>query len=147
MAAAVLGSMAIVAEASQVRVVRRWLRGLLGAEHPACYDSELLGSELVTNAIEHSDSGQFGPGGTPGTVHITVLALDGAVRVEVTDAGSATSVPQIADPATYATSGRGLRMVRDLTGGRCGTHTHEGGRTVWFELPHPPALTPNGDRP
>lgn len=147
MGAALLGSVVVPAEASRVGVVRRWLRGVLGAGHPVCYEVELLGSELVTNAIVHSDSGWPGPDGRPGGVHIAVLALDGAVRVEVTDAGSATSVPEMADPATCATSGRGLRMVHDLTGGRCGTHTGGTGRTVWFELPHPPAIVPNGEHP
>jgi hypothetical protein len=42
---------------------------------------------------------------------------------------------------------RGLRMVYDFSGGRCGARTDDGGRTVWFELAHPPVIIPNGDRP
>jgi anti-sigma regulatory factor (Ser/Thr protein kinase) len=146
MGAAVLGAVVVSAEVSQVRVVRRWLRGVLGGGHPACYEAELLGSELVTNSIVHSDSGLSGEDGEPGVVSVVVLAVDRAVRIEVTDAGSATSIPRMADPGVCATSGRGLRMVHDLTGGRCGTRADDVGRTVWFELPHPSASVPNGDR-
>jgi anti-sigma regulatory factor (Ser/Thr protein kinase) len=147
MSGVVLGSVVVGAEASQVGLVRRWLRGVLGTDHPVCGEAELLGSELVTNAILHSDSGLGGDDGELGTVSVAVLALDGFIRVEVTDAGSAVGVPEMVEPSLCATSGRGLRMVYDFTGGRCGARTDDGGRTVWFELAHPPVITPNGDRP
>lgn len=150
MAGAVLGTIDIPAETSQVRTARHWLRGLLGEDHPVAFEVELLGCELVTNSILHSDSAKPDDHGRPGTVSITVLALDqDAIRVEVTDAGSARNTPWSANLGTYATGGRGLHLLREITGGRCGTRTDEASRTVWFQLgPHSAStITPNGDRP
>lgn len=147
MAATVLGTIEIPAEPGQVRTARHWLRGLIGTDHPAAFEVELLGCELITNSILHSDSGSLDDTGSPGTVSIIVLALDHAIRVEVTDAGSEHSTPHVVDTATYATSGRGLHLLHEITGGQCGTRTDETGRTTWFQLNHHPAITPNGDRP
>jgi anti-sigma regulatory factor (Ser/Thr protein kinase) len=54
----------------------------LGQHHPCVDAAVLLCSELVTNAVLHSDSGQPG-----GTVTVVVLSLAGAVGVEVIDNG------------------------------------------------------------
>ncbi|MEW2352194.1 ATP-binding protein [Spirillospora sp. NPDC029432] len=126
MAQTLLGTVVVPGEECQVRVVRRWLRGVLGDGHPACHDAELLGSELVTNAILHADAGP---------VSVAVLAVDGVIRVEVTDAGAGVSAPQVVEAGGCATSGRGLRMVHVLSGGRWGSRNGDGRRTVWFELP------------
>jgi hypothetical protein len=34
-------------------------------------------------------------------------------------------------------SGRGLRIVDELTGGRWGTYAGDSGRVVWFAMPLP----------
>lgn len=133
---ALLGATDVPAEPRQVKNVRHWLRGLLGEEHPVLFEAELLGSELVTNAIVHSDSARLKGHGRPGTVSIVVRALGQAVRVEVTDAGSARCSPRLLDAGTDAIDGRGLRLLQEITGGRCGTWSHEKGRTVWFHLEH-----------
>lgn len=135
----VLGTIEIAAEACRVRAARHWLRELLGEDHPAVFEIELLGSELITNSILHSDSGRLDDHGRPGTVSIVVHALGPAVRVEVTDAGSARDAPHMVDIGPDALNGRGLHLLRDITGGRCGMWTHEAGRTVWFQLGHTPA--------
>jgi anti-sigma regulatory factor (Ser/Thr protein kinase) len=61
---------------------RRLTRRLLGDDHPATETAVLLVSELVTNSVMHSRSGQ--PGGT-----VTVALCDGAagVLIQVRDDG------------------------------------------------------------
>jgi anti-sigma regulatory factor (Ser/Thr protein kinase) len=144
-AAVVLGSIDVPAEPGRVRAARHWLRDLLGKDHPAVFEVELLGSELITNAVLHSDSARLDDHGRPGIVSIVVLAVGQAIRVEVTDAGSARNAPHLVDAAADAISGRGLRLVQEITGGRCGTRTNGTSRTVWFELDGPPAVTSIGD--
>src|SRR5215472_15405427 len=79
--AARLASLTLPGQASQVGVVRRWLTGLV-AGLPAAADIVLAASELVANAVCHSDSAR--QGGTF-TIHVAIRAE--LVRVEVTDAG------------------------------------------------------------
>ncbi|GAA2087671.1 ATP-binding protein [Actinomadura alba] len=136
----VLGSIDFPAEAHQVRTARHWLRELLGKNHPAVSEVELLGSELITNSILHSDSARLDECGRPGFVSVTVLSTSQTIRVEVTDAGSASSIPRLVDGGPDAVSGRGLRLLREITGGRYGMRTHEAGRTMWFELDCSPAV-------
>jgi anti-sigma regulatory factor (Ser/Thr protein kinase) len=143
-AAVVLGTIDVPAEAGRVRAARHWLRDLLGNDHPAIFEVELLGSELISNAVLHSDSARLDDHGRPGIVSIAVLAIGQSIRVEVTDAGSARNAPRLVDAGAEATSGRGLRLVQEVTGGRYGTRTHGTSRTVWFELDRAPAVT-NGD--
>ena len=78
----------------------------------------LLVSELVTNAVVH------GPGGTSSMVLLHADARDGALHVDVADAG---------DGFAVAERGVGLRLLDSLAAswgvdGRRGTR-------VWFELP------------
>jgi anti-sigma regulatory factor (Ser/Thr protein kinase) len=143
-AAVVLGSIDVPAEACRVAAARHWLRDLLGTDHPAVFEVELLGSELITNAVLHSDSARIDDHGQPGIISIVALAVGHYIRVEVTDSESAREAPHVIDADTDAISGRGLRLVQEITGGRYGTHTHGGNRTVWFELDSTPAV-PNGD--
>src|SRR5690606_22409875 len=58
------------------RFVRKHLDG-----HPRLDDAVLAVSELVTNAVRHSASGDGG------TVTVALAEIPGAVRVEVTDGG------------------------------------------------------------
>jgi len=66
----------------QVRRARSFVGQVLGG-CPAADDAILLTSELVTNAITHTASGQGGK------VMVTVYRADTRVRVEVRDDGSA----------------------------------------------------------
>ncbi len=86
--------------------------------------AELVVSELATNAIKHTRSGQPG-----GMLWVTVTVFDTAVRLSVTDQGSSTvPVAHVADDC--AEGGRGLllmaMMVKDW-----GHHHERSYCTVW----------------
>lgn len=109
----------------QVKHAREFVARALGA-CPAADEVILLTSELVTNAIKHTASGDGG--------HFTVTVYRAGTwaRVEVRDAGSATkptAVPHMAE----AESGYGLGLV-DLLATRWGYAGGGRGRVVWFEL-------------
>ena len=108
--------------ADQVPQARRYLAALLSG-HTSAEDAALCLTELVSNAILHSRSGQ--PGGT-----FTVrVAAGSAVCVEVHDQGG----PWVTHPDPDGARGRGLVIVASLaddsgiTGGRSG-------RTAWFTM-------------
>ena len=109
---------------------------MFAADHADISDGiVLLGCELITNAIRHSDSARLGEDGRPGRVTIVVLETGDLPRVEVIAAGSAHRAPRMVDHAPESTSGRGLRIVDELTGRRWGTHVDDSGQTVWFAVP------------
>jgi serine/threonine-protein kinase RsbW len=118
----------------QVGAVRRFVAALLDGS-PFCADAVLIGSELVTNALLHSRSGN--PGGLV-TVQVTRWRL--GVRIAVTDQGSPNS-PVIRDAGPgrqMAESGHGLYMVCHLAE-HLGWHDDASGRTVHAILgQHPP---------
>src|SRR5450631_1280207 len=89
----------------QIGVLRQWLASLL----PPCTAREdvlLVATELGTNAIRHTASGQGGSFKAEVTWHGPV------VRVAVTDAGAPLGPRAIDDP--MAESGRGLLVVDSL---------------------------------
>ncbi|MBF8190643.1 ATP-binding protein [Nonomuraea sp. K274] len=89
----------------------------------------LLLSEVVTNAIAHSDSGR-----TPdGKVTVQITRMDATVQAEVTDAGSSTTTPAVRTPTLDDDGGRGLWLV-DLLADEWGSQHDETGGTVWFRL-------------
>lgn len=135
MAAVILGSLDIVARPAEVAPARHWLRKLLGGEHATIMDDVvLMACEAITNSIRHSDSGIQREKDEPGRVTLLVLASESTMRVEVIDAGSRRSVPEMSGDAPDAVGGRGLHLVDALSEGRWGTYSHEEGRTVWFEI-------------
>ncbi|WP_275410790.1 ATP-binding protein [Sinosporangium siamense] len=114
----------------QVAWVRRWVHEFLDLECVAAETSEvivLLTSELVTNAVVHSHSGDG---------EVTVL-LDlnhehARIRLDVIDNGPAVVVaPVCEDPDREG--GRGLALVDGLAD-RWGGYLDEHGTGVWFEL-------------
>jgi anti-sigma regulatory factor (Ser/Thr protein kinase) len=120
------------ADLPAVAEVRRLLR-----EHlrewgvPAlCDTGELLATELVTNALQHT---------TEGAVLTATLvpgrAAGERLRVEVYDAlARRPRLPvQAAAPDEQGTSGRGLFLVQALADG-WGAHARGKGKVVWFEL-------------
>ncbi|MFC6578927.1 ATP-binding protein [Planomonospora parontospora] len=111
--------------------VREWARGSLSGHLPApvLEDLLLLLSELVTNAVVHSDSGRT----AGGRVTVRLAMSPGAVRVEVTDDGSAAGVPAVQVPEPEDDGGRGLWLV-DLLATEWGHHRDEAGGSVWFRL-------------
>lgn len=110
----------------EVAEVRRLLREHLqtwGA--PGLADTaELLTSELVTNALVHTDRG----------AELTATLTGGPVRrlrVEVYD--FVTRHPKMRKASDHAASGRGLLLVQALAD-TWGVRPHGVGKIVWFEL-------------
>jgi anti-sigma regulatory factor (Ser/Thr protein kinase) len=119
-------------QARSVAETRAFVAKTLGPQHTCCDVAVLLCSELVTNAVLHTDSGQPG-----GTVTIVVLRLADAVRVEVIDHGSASSTPVVKGPVVQgevlASDGHGLFLVDQLADS-WGYVLDQVGTTVWFQL-------------
>jgi serine/threonine-protein kinase RsbW len=120
-------------QADQVRAARRWTADLL----PECdqlADVLLLVSELCTNAIAHTRSGEAG-----GRFGVTVEWTRESVRVVVDDQGSSTAPtidPRAGDPTRTDEadeSGRGLRLV-DRLATDWGTASRPGRRWVWADV-------------
>lgn len=84
-------------------------------------DTELLTSELVTNAILHARS----------SARVEIEYDGGPVRVSVCDSSS--SPPRLRDYGTQAVTGRGLLLV-DRIAHRWGVEQGDGGKCVWFEV-------------
>ncbi len=109
--------------ADQVARARRFVSALVAGSAVAD-DLTLCTSELVTNAIEHSRTGE--PGG-----HFTVSVTLGVigVRVEVTDQGG----PWAARDDQDGLRGRGLTIVSALAASS-GISGDDSGRTAWCLL-------------
>ncbi|WP_428985409.1 ATP-binding protein [Streptomyces globosus] len=85
--------------------------------------AELLATELVTNALVHTEYG----------AEVTVRLAGGRLRVEVGDGAPGRPRPYVpvVDDATH---GRGLALVEALAAA-WGVETGTGrGKVVWFEL-------------
>ncbi|WP_275557982.1 SpoIIE family protein phosphatase [Streptomyces sp. 5-6(2022)] len=106
-----------VARARAVGQMREW-----GLE-TAGYVTELVVSELVTNAVRH--------GGTPIELR---LIRDRSLICEVFD-GSSTA-PHLRRARVFDEGGRGLMLVAQLTQ-RWGTRQTPGGKLIWCEQPLP----------
>ena len=92
-------------------------------------EAELVTTELVTNALRHA---------TPlsdRTVRIHWKARGNCVEIEVSDGGSDTE-PVPAARAVWATSGRGLRIVRSIAH-EWGVQRDDKQTTVWAALGGP----------
>lgn len=125
------GSAAAVADARHF--VRDVLVDVVGGLPDALVDdAQICASELVTNAVTHTDSGQPG-----GKLTVRLEVADRHVHIEVIDQGSAT------DPTINGTSGedglhgRGLLICAAL--GTYGSCQDGGGCRVWVDLPRPAA--------
>ncbi|MFJ6632721.1 SpoIIE family protein phosphatase [Streptomyces sp. NPDC091376] len=102
------------------RQLRRW-----GLDHLAD-STELVVSELVTNAIRHSS----------GTIGLRIIRHE-ALTCEVTDTSN--SHPRLRHPHTTDENGRGLHLVSQLTR-RWGTRHTPDGKLVWAEQHLTPKL-------
>lgn len=92
-------------------------------------EAELVTTELVTNSLRHAS-----PLGDR-TVRIHWKTRGNCVEVEVSDGGAETK-PVPATRAVWATSGRGLRIVRSLAH-EWGVQQDEKQTTVWAALGGP----------
>ena len=126
-------SLTLPGHAEQVPRARAFIATALAARGLCDEVACLLGSELVTNAVRHSDSRLPG-----GTVTVTVTEARGEILVAVTDDGGPTwpVIREGQDPC--AEDGRGLVLVAQLST-RWGYHRGEGRLTTWFQVPAEPA--------
>jgi serine phosphatase RsbU (regulator of sigma subunit) len=83
--------------------------------------AQLLLTELVSNAVRHSDE----------SFVVAVRISDRRLRVDVVDTSE--RMPVMRRPEAAATEGRGLRLV-DVLSSAWGVDLVERGKAVWFEL-------------
>lgn len=117
--------------AENVQQGRRFIADVLGRHWPRLDDVLTLASELASNAVRHTASGDGGHF----DITVAVCAVGSRVRIQVTDQGGS-SVPrpgEIGDDPVLFTGGRGLRIVEVLAD-RWGHDGDELGRVVWFEI-------------
>ncbi|MGW6890867.1 ATP-binding protein [Streptomyces chartreusis] len=107
------------------RALREWLRHWGRPGQPDI--AELLTSELVTNALVHTDRDAV----------LTATVGPEGLRVEVRDFVTRLPRPRVPN-ADDGTSGRGLILVQSLADA-WGVRTHAVGKAVWFELDAGPA--------
>lgn len=110
----------------QVAHARAIVREMLGADHALLEDVLLMTSELTTNALRHSASGD-----EEGTLALSVSCTDRWVRVMVRDEGS-TEFPRVLQAGTGAVGGRGIALV-DRLSARWGFTSEPNSTGVWFE--------------
>ena len=130
--ATVLASLSVPGRPERVAEVRRFVRRALGDASPLAETAVLLASELATNAVLHSASGQPG-----GSATVLITEIGGGVRVEVADEGSDHCAPVVRGDI-YASEGHGLFLVQSLAD-QWGYVRDETGTTVWFWLSYPAA--------
>ncbi|MFJ9580442.1 ATP-binding protein [Streptomyces sp. NPDC101191] len=99
--------------------------------------AELLTSELVANAVEHT------PGDRPIELVVELLPAFGGCQIEVHD-GRAANPGELLRPGPvtpvdpWQEHGRGLLLIRALSSD-CGHRPTAHGKAVWFTLPAVPA--------
>ncbi|MFF3437279.1 ATP-binding protein [Streptosporangium sp. NPDC002721] len=111
----------------QVVRARRLVSMTLGRDHPLHDDCVLLTSEIATNAVIHSRSGDGG------AFTVTVACSAAGVRVSVQDEGSSEAPAASRASLDDATGGRGLPLL-DALAHRWGLVREAGANKVWFEL-------------
>ena len=114
-------------DASSVRQAREFVRGVLGKRWPRIDDVLVMVSEIASNAVRHTASGD------DGWFDVTISVTRQTARIAVVDRGSS-SEPRIPEGGGLdaLTGGRGLRIV-DTLADRWGHGGDELGRVVWFE--------------
>ncbi|GAA3964412.1 ATP-binding protein [Thermobifida alba] len=124
-----------VGNLTAVRSIRSRVReflGRAGCAETVRDDAELAVSELATNALLHSRSGQVG-----GVMTLFIRVGAGSVRVAVADQGrkdpAASDVIRREDQNEY---GRGKLIVEDCSS-RSGEYWTEATHVAWFEIDLP----------
>jgi anti-sigma regulatory factor (Ser/Thr protein kinase) len=125
--AAVLGSLTLPGRPEWVREAREFVAKSLGELHPLTDTAVLLTSELVTNAVVHSNSRFLG-----GSVSLVLMESDSGIRIEVTDGGSELCSP-VVKAEVYTSDGHGLFLVQTLAD-QWGYLRDQTRTTVWFWL-------------
>jgi serine/threonine-protein kinase RsbW len=104
---------------------------LLGDNDPAVETVMLLVSELVTNAIMHSQSGA-----PDGTVTVTLCPVSAGVLVQVRDDGGPSEPCLARNRIDGAEHGYGLLLV-DALADSWGTISSPGSRVTWCRVSRP----------
>ena len=135
-------SLTLAAAPAAVSRARQFARFALSARGLAglAQDTELVVSELVTNAVRASTAADppDTAGGDPGpgaTIRVRVLAYQAGVLIEVWD--SSPGSPARRDAAPGAESGRGLMIVTALCRDWGCYRTADGDKVVWAGLALP----------
>jgi serine/threonine-protein kinase RsbW len=117
--------------ASVARIRRAVVADLAARDlpHDLLEEAEIVTSELVSNAIRHARPL------ADGMVRVRWKVKGEAVEVEVTDGGGDTE-PRPAPRVLWATTGRGLRIVRSVAH-EWGVSDDKGNVTVWAALGGP----------
>jgi serine/threonine-protein kinase RsbW len=119
-------------QAEAVGQARDFVRGVLADSCPVLDDVLLMVSELASNAVRHTASGDSG-----GWFDLTVVLTGGGVMISVADRGGSSEPLITGDGAGSCreplAGGRGLRIV-DALAGRWGHSGDELGRVVWFDV-------------
>lgn len=100
-----------------------------GVDANTVEEAEIVVSEFLANAMRHAKPL------SDGALRLRWKVRFEVVEIEVTDGGSE-SVPRPAPRAVWASSGRGLRIVRALAH-EWGFTDDKNGRTVWAALGGP----------
>lgn len=129
-------AMALPGKPDQVAIMRRRIRSRANGNDPVTDTLVLLASELFTNALRHTRSGNFG-----GEVTVAVFKLPGRYQIRVTDQGpredDEDTFPHPQPLSSLAEGGFGLRLV-NAEASRWGTIREDGQTTVWFEVDRVP---------
>jgi anti-sigma regulatory factor (Ser/Thr protein kinase) len=122
-------------QAAAVGQARDFVRGVLGSTWPGLDDLLLMVSEVASNAVRHTASGD-----SSGWFDLTVSAAGYTVRIAIADGGGSSEplIPDGSGEFGMLTGGRGLRIV-DALADRWGYTGDKLGRVVWFELTGKPA--------
>lgn len=123
-----LGRICLPALTTNVRIARQFVRFRLQAEQLSaivCETAELIGSELVTNAVVHHECN------SQSAVLLGISRAERFLYIDVYDTNPAMPRPRRPDAVTA--SGRGLQVVEALSD-RWGTNRTADGKVVWARL-------------
>lgn len=119
------------------RTAREFTRATLAEWNLAVMyeDTEMVVSELVTNALRHGLQGQRNHSMVAPMLQLVLLRHERRLVAVVTDPGD--QAPALSERGDFAETGRGLRIVEALSGSWGWAPLVTGGKAVWaaFDLP------------
>jgi len=112
---------------SMVPAIRAFIAALLDGS-PRREDAAVIVSELATNSLRHTPSGD-----PDGQIWVAVSITTGWARIAVTDQGGGGWERAMGHAGEDEETGRGLEIVEALAN-KFGHDITEAGQTVWAEL-------------
>jgi anti-sigma regulatory factor (Ser/Thr protein kinase) len=106
-------------------VVRAAISAVAGFDEMALADAKMVASELVTNAVVHSQC-------TEEELLLVRVSGNGWLRISVVDPGRSSRAAEISD-RQLGLGGLGLKLVSELAG-RWGSERRPQGYEVWADL-------------